>query len=91
MPVRSHTHTTQMSGGHTHRHIVHLYSEVVRTRKYIKSVVCFLMVDWAEKRLFILVSDFQNVASRSTPDSSADKQHILLDNIRLRVEQKATY
>ena len=33
---------THKSGGNAQRHIVHLYSEVVRTRKYIYKV-CFLL------------------------------------------------
>ena len=49
----------------------------------IKSFFLFFFKDYPS----ILVSDFSNVASRSTPVSPVDKhQHFSLDSIRLRLE-----
>ena len=72
---------THKSGGNAQRHIVHLYSEVVRTRKYIYEV-CFLLAhSWMGLFgvffFFFLVSYVSNVVSRSTSVRSVDKQHFV--------------
>ena len=95
MPVRLCTHCceyTHMSSRHTHTltHCIQLYSEVVRTGKYIYIYyLCSSCHGWLGIKIIIsiLVSDFSSVVSRLKPISSVDKyQHFSLDNIRVRLK-----